>query len=62
MDVGKIPVYLLDDLKERGHSAEAITRMTAEKAFDEYCEWHGLCGWGMNLRHAMEAFRKATKP
>lgn len=41
------------DLAECGHSEETLKAMTPEEAFDEYCQWHGLLGWGSQLRRVM---------
>ena len=50
-----LPTEVLDALVERGHHLEAIVCMSPEKAFMEYCDWHGLCGWGETLwRHVHE--------
>ena len=39
----------LDALRERGHSDEQIEAMSPSEAFSEYCNWHGLLGWGNEL-------------
>lgn len=45
------------DLREQGHSDEEIDAMPWEKAFDSYCTWHGLIGWGNTLRRTMEVLK-----
>lgn len=49
MKLEHIPQSILDANRQRGHSNEQIERMSAEKLFVEYCEWHGLVRWGRNL-------------
>lgn len=59
--ISKLSHPLLDALRERGHSDERIAAMTAERMFDEYCNWHGLIEWGPNLRAALASATKAAK-
>lgn len=59
MDISKIPGHVLDDIRSRGHSDEAIRRMSAKTAFTEYCEWNGLIHWGLPLFSAVLALKDA---
>ncbi len=59
--VAKIPVFILADWKERDLSHKDIERMTAEELFTEYCNWHGLFGWGDVLINALDQLREAKK-
>jgi hypothetical protein len=61
MDISKIPADILDDLRERGHTDTSLTLMSADEAFDEFCEWHGLINWGPRLRYVMGALAVASK-
>lgn len=36
---------LIEALLLRGHSVEAIQRMSPRKRLDEYLVWHGMIGW-----------------
>ena len=44
-----LPANLLDALHKRGHADEQIAEMTPSEAFEEFCNWHGLSGWGSEL-------------
>ena len=46
---GNYPKSVVSALRERQFSDEQIATMEPEKAFVEYCEWHGLTGWGETL-------------
>lgn len=59
LDLGKIPPYILEDLQERGHGASKVSQMTAAEAFDEFCIWQGLIGFGPTLRGAYDALKNA---
>lgn len=50
LNIGQLPCAIVDDLKKRGHTEEAIAEMTPAEAFDEYCMWHGLIGWGKSSK------------
>ena len=52
-----VPARIYDDLRQRGHSADEIEQMTAEQAFAEYCQWHGLADWGDHLVQVLDALR-----
>jgi hypothetical protein len=60
LDLQALPDELINDLKERGHSEEAIAQMTPEKAFEEYCNWNGLINWGDSLWKAVHEFKDAS--
>ena len=47
--INNIPPAVLDALREREHDDEAIETMSPETMFSEYCEWHGLIGYGHSL-------------
>lgn len=49
MIIGDLSHSLVDALRKRGHSDESIERMKPARAFNEFCEWHGLIGWGPTL-------------
>lgn len=57
LNTDKMPQDLMDALTKRGWSQAQIENMDAAKAFDEFCQWHGLLGWGPELRSAMETFK-----
>lgn len=42
MQLKDIPANVLNILKLRGHSEEAIEKMTPRRVFSEYGEWHGI--------------------
>ena len=46
-------------LHNRGHTDLEISKMTPDEAFDEFCMWHGLIGWGDTLRNALNNLRAA---
>jgi hypothetical protein len=52
---------VIDALKNRGHTENEIENMNHKQAFDEYCNWHGLCGWGPDLRNALMTLQNAGK-
>ncbi len=59
------PKLLTDDMRDaltgRGHTIEKIAAMSPELAFEEYCDWHGLIGWGSTLIEVLDAARAANK-
>jgi hypothetical protein len=59
LDLKKVPEHILDDLRSRGHSDDAIARMNAAKAFDEYLSWNGIIGYGSSVRAAVHALDAA---
>jgi len=42
MQLKDIPANALNVLKARGHSEEAIEKMTPRQVFIEYGQWHGI--------------------
>ena len=48
---------VLEALHERGLSDEVIESFTPEQLFAEYCNWHGLIGWGPRLIKVMDELR-----
>ena len=57
LDPKAIPEHIRGDLNSRGHTDEDIAKMTPKEAFNEFCSWNGLIGWGNRLWFAMEAFK-----
>lgn len=55
--INQLPRQVLADLHSRGHSDEAIERMTPEEAFAEYCQWNGLINWNGPLWEAATALK-----
>lgn len=51
---------VMNSLLSRGWSEEEIAKLSPEEAFDEYCEWHGLRGWGQTLRRALSNIQSAN--
>jgi len=66
--INQLPRQVLADLRSRGHSDDAIERMSPEEAFSEYCQWNGLINWSGYLWEAVTALKaiqdltKAGKP
>lgn len=60
LDLQALPYEFINDLKERGHSEEDISKMTPERAFTEYCNWQGLINWGDSLWLAVQKFKNAN--
>jgi hypothetical protein len=52
MKVRDYPDWIMTSLINRGH--EPLDDMPPAKAFDEYCEWEGLIGYGATLRDLYE--------
>lgn len=52
---------LSEDIKEallgRLINKAQYESMSAEDLFTEYCEWHGLGGWGSTLINTLEELR-----
>lgn len=57
-----LPANLLDALHKRGHADEQIAEMTPAEAFDEFCNWHGLSGWGGELWSLMGKLQNEVTP
>ena len=60
MDIDKIPPHILKDLRERCDDEE-IKGCSAEYLFNEYCEWHGLKGWGEPLLNTLSSLKRAEE-
>ena len=54
---GLIPLTILEELFEAGYTIGDIKNMTAEEAFEAYCCWNGLIGWGGKLINALDDLR-----
>jgi hypothetical protein len=61
MKIDKLPPYILEALRNRRLSDRAIELMDADEAFDQYCMWHGLIGWGQQLRLVMQRLKEAER-
>jgi hypothetical protein len=62
MDPKKLSRPMLTTLRERGHTDQAISLMSAREAFDEYCNWHGIINWGDTLWAEATALMKLEAP
>lgn len=60
MNIEALEGEILDALRERGHSDTEIKGMSLGYAFSEYCEWHGLCGWGHSLLRVIDELKEAS--
>jgi len=60
VDIKKLPRDVVHALKQRRHTEFQIEALTPEQIFDEYCQWHGLLGWGETLRGVLDSARKAA--
>jgi hypothetical protein len=45
-----------DDLSE-DETVARIDKISPERAFAEYCQWHGLIGWGPDLIAVLDNLR-----
>lgn len=61
IDIKTAPKALVEALRHRGHSDLDIARMNGKKAFDEYCYWHGLIGYGNDLWDLVLARQRQNK-
>ena len=52
MKVKMYPSWIADDLIDRGHDVDDDIK--PKEAFDEWCEWNGLIGYGPQLRKLYE--------
>lgn len=59
LDIAKIREGVINDIKSRDISEAEIAEMTAEQAFIEYCNWHGLYQWGSMLINVLDMLRAA---
>ena len=66
--INQLPRQVLADIHARGHSDDAIERMSPEEIFEEYCQWNGLINWSGTLWEvvtalkAIQAQTKAERP
>lgn len=66
LDLNKMNSMILEDLRERmgadsphDTSRDArIASMSANRAFDEWCDWRGFIDWGPQLRYALDHLRR----
>lgn len=58
--VSQLNSAVIEALRGRGFSDDAIERMSADNMFDEYCMWNGLSGWGADLRYMLDHVRAVT--
>jgi len=61
VNVSKLSFSIVDALHELGHTDERIANMSPEFAFIEYCNWHGLLGWGGELIDVIDSLRAADE-
>ena len=59
MDRDKLTLEEIEALEERGWALDDAG-LTADKAFDEFCEWNGLVRWGPKLRSVLAHYRAAS--
>ncbi len=59
IDLKVLPKHITEDLIKRGHSKETIAKMSPEEVFNEYCNWHGLQGWGESLWEVIHELKDA---
>lgn len=59
VNVNELPEHILSALRNREHSDEGIEAMSAEEAFDEFCEWNAIIGWGPSLRSTLISLKSA---
>lgn len=69
LDVDKLPDHIIMDIAENmgwdamgdmGPYKERMAHLTPEQAFEKYCNWHGLIGWGHRLLVALDQLREAS--
>lgn len=68
LDLTKVPPGVLeanrqrDDLEPHDTSRDAFyARRSGRQLFREYCQWHGLIGWGDMLWATVESLREAER-
>jgi len=49
---------IVNALRGREHTDDEISEMEPEDMFDEFCEWHGLVGYGETLRETWDVCRE----
>lgn len=62
LNVNKLSSQVVADLQKRGHTLEDIAQMTPQQAFSEFCQWHGLIGWGDKLWDVVAGLHSASTP
>ena len=48
-EIDKIPLEVLDSLRENNYTDEQIRKMKPKDMFIIYCEWEGLINYGSSL-------------
>lgn len=61
MKLNKLDSSTLSALRKRGHPDAMIETFSAELAFDEWCEWNALRGFGPTLRRVMKECKAACR-
>jgi hypothetical protein len=61
LEPDKIPDYVRDWLAENELSPEKLATMTAEEAFDEWCRYEGIIGYGWKLRAIMKGLDQGVQ-
>jgi hypothetical protein len=56
--VSDYPPNIEHALRKRGWASDAL--LPADAAFDEFCNWHGLTGWGPSLRGVLDDARSTA--
>ena len=59
IDLKKVRIGVLDDLRSRGLTDEEIENFTPDHLFNEYCDWLGFIGWGPTLISSIDSLRDA---
>ena len=60
MNIEQMDNEVVESLHGREFVNEEIECMTADQAFDEYCLWNGLIGWGPKLRRVLDQLREQS--
>jgi hypothetical protein len=60
LDFSKIPVRVLDAVRELEYPDEEIVKMSHERLFELFCNWEGLIGYGPMLYRTVVAL-ESTK-
>lgn len=55
-----LPQSIAHDLRKRRFFVSDDQESTIAKAFDEYCNWNGLIGYGPRLRAVLDAMEFAA--
>lgn len=60
IDVSKLPNRILNDIQENTDKRRSeIAQMSVEEAFEAYCQWNGIVGYGSQLIEALDLIRAA---